>query len=81
MSVLLRQPHGFEGLAFVQQMLDSDDLASTEGNEHESRDVSCDPACPSLLVLDDVSKNRVAYGFQVLGLDSESLPTARGIGS
>ena len=74
MSVLLRQPHGFEGFAPVQEVLDPDDLASTEGDEHESRDVSLEPTCPSLLVLDDVSKNRVANRLQVLGLDSESLP-------
>ena len=74
MTVLLRQPHGLEGVVFMSHGLHSHDLSSTEGEEHEIRVVNIDSTCPALAVLDDMNQNGVTDGLNPFRLDRESLP-------
>jgi hypothetical protein len=65
-SGLRRQPGGFEGLSFGPHTLDPDDLASTEGKEHEVRVVALDPTYLALAMLDDTRHDGVANRLNVL---------------
>ena len=60
MSVLLRQPHGFEGFGVVEEVHDLDDRAISDGVDGSQAGAQVDPAGPALASPVETSHDPVA---------------------
>jgi hypothetical protein len=74
MSVLLRQPDGFEGLGTVHVWLDANDSPVPQSNDDRGIDHKLYPAALAALVFAEEDNHAVTSVDEVLWLDPDAHP-------